>query len=150
MHLVVIVSYLSAAAAFLVGTLLLAVSWRGQRIGAWLVLAMAVSVLWAIFLAYAEWRGTIDAAGILDAEILRYGAWLAFVTALFRDWPERSPIRALRIVVHGLWVLLLLYLRGRPAPARQAAREPPPAGDRAGSRSGRRRHRGRSRTCRPR
>ena len=109
MHLVVIVSYLSAAAAFLVGTLLLAVSWRGQRIGAWLVLAMAVSVLWAIFLAYAEWRGTIDAAGILDAEILRYGAWLAFVTALFRDWPERSPIRALRIVVHGLWVLLLLY-----------------------------------------
>jgi putative PEP-CTERM system histidine kinase len=109
MHLVVIVSYLSAAIAFLVGTLLLALSWRGQRIGAWLILAMAVSVLWAVFLAYAEWRGTIDATGILDGEILRYGAWLAFVTALFRDWPERSPFRAFRIVVHGLWILLLLY-----------------------------------------
>lgn len=109
MHLVVIVSYLSAAAAFLVGTLLLAVSWRGQRIGAWLILAMAVSLLWALFLAYAEWRGTIKAAGILDVDLLRYGAWLAFVTALFRDWPTRSAIGGFRLLVHALWILLLLY-----------------------------------------
>lgn len=109
MQLIIIISYLSAAVALFGGMLLLAISWRGQRIGTWLILAMGVSVLWALFLAYAEWRHTVTAAGLLEAEILRYGAWLGFVTALFSAWPGSGPIRSLRVATHMLWILLLLY-----------------------------------------
>lgn len=109
MHLIVIVSYLTAAAAYLAGTVLLGISWRGQRTGVWLILAMMVSTLWGLFLTYSEWQGTIAAAWLLAAEILRYGAWLIFVSALFNAWPMSGMLRRLRVLTHVLWILLALY-----------------------------------------
>ena len=109
MHLIVITSYLIAAAAFLAGTALLAVGWRGQRTGALLILATMVSVLWSAFLAYAEWRRTVAINWILMAEVLRYGAWLVFLSALFGAWPMSGLLRGLRVAAHALWIMLALY-----------------------------------------
>ncbi|HET8555199.1 MAG TPA: XrtA/PEP-CTERM system histidine kinase PrsK [Rhodanobacteraceae bacterium] len=123
MHVIIIGSYMAAAAMFLVATVLLAVSWRGQRIGALLILATAVSMLWAGFVAYAEWQRALAIHWLLLAEVLRYGAWLAFVSALFG---AAKVLRGLRAVTHGTWALLALYCLwpagalalGAPAPFR--------------------------------
>jgi putative PEP-CTERM system histidine kinase len=109
MHSIVIASYLIAAAAFLVGTVLLAVSWRGQRTGTLLLLATAVSAAWGAFLAYAEWQRSMPVNWVLLADVLRYGAWLAFLSALFNTWTSSGLLRGLRIVAHGLWAVLALY-----------------------------------------
>jgi len=120
MHLIVITSYLIAAAAFLAGTALLTVSWRGQRTGALLILATTVSVLWGAFLAYAEWRPTVAINWVLMAEVLRYGAWLVFLSALFGAWPMSGLLRGLRVAAHALWIMLALYclwpMTGLPQP----------------------------------
>ena len=112
MHVIIIASYLTAAAAFLAGTALLGVSWRGQRTGALLILATMVSVLWGVFLAYAEWQRTVAVNWILLAEVLRYGAWIVFVSALFSAWPMSGLLRGLHVVAHALWVALALYCLG--------------------------------------
>jgi len=109
MHTIVIASYLTAAAAFLAATGLLAIGWRGQRTGALLILATTVSVLWGVFLAYAEWHRTVAANWLMLAEVLRYGAWLAFVGALFGARPKGGLLRGLRITGRVLWMLLALY-----------------------------------------
>jgi len=112
MHVIIIASYLTAAAAFLAGTVLLGVSWRGQRTGALLILAMMVSVLWGAFLAYAEWQRTVAVNWMLLAEVLRYGAWIVFVGALFSAWPMSGLLRGLHVVAHALWVALAFYCLG--------------------------------------
>ncbi len=109
MNVIVIASYLIAAAAFLVVTVLLAISWRGQRIGALLMLATTAAVGWGVLLAYAEWQRTLAVNWVLLAEVLRYGAWLVFVSALFGTWPMSGLLRGLRVGVHVLWIALALY-----------------------------------------
>jgi putative PEP-CTERM system histidine kinase len=109
MHVIAIASYLICAAAFLVGAVLLAVGWRGQRSGALLIVATLAMVLWSVFLAYAEWTRAVPANWILLAEVLRFGAWLAFVSALFGTWRMSGWRRGWRIGVHALWVALALY-----------------------------------------
>ncbi len=109
MHTIVIASYLIAAAAFLVGTALLAVSWRGERTGTLLLLATATSFAWGAFLAYVEWHGTLSINWVMLAEVLRYGVWLVFVSALFGAWPMSGLLRGLRVAAHALWIALALY-----------------------------------------
>jgi putative PEP-CTERM system histidine kinase len=109
MHVIAITSYLICAAAFLVGTVLLAFGWRGQRTGALLIAATMVTVLWAVFLAYAEWTRAVPANWILLAEVVRFGAWLALVSALFGAWRMSGWQRGWRIGVHVLWIALALY-----------------------------------------
>ena len=109
MHLIVITSYLIAAAAFLAGTALLAAGWRGQRTGALLILATMVSVLWSALLAYAEWQRIVANNWVLMAEVLRYGAWLVFLGALSDVGPMSGLLRGLRVTAHALWIMLALY-----------------------------------------
>jgi putative PEP-CTERM system histidine kinase len=109
MHSIVIVSYLIVAAAFLAGTVLLAVSWRRQRTGTLLLLATGTSVAWGTFLAYAEWQRTLPINWVLLAEVLRYGAWFFFLSALFETWSRPGLLRGLRIAAHTLWIALALY-----------------------------------------
>ncbi|KZC26972.1 XrtA/PEP-CTERM system histidine kinase PrsK [Rhodanobacter denitrificans] len=121
MHVIIIASYLTAAAAFLVGTALLGAGWRGQRTGALLVLATMISILWGVFLAYAEWQRTVAVHWILLAEVLHYGAWIVFVSALFSTWPMSGMLRGLHVVAHALWVVLALYCLGPLTGLAQAA-----------------------------
>ncbi len=109
MQSIVIASYLVAAAAFAVATALLALAWRGQRTGALLVLATLVSCLWAGLLAWTAWWQTVAINWVLLADVLRYGAWLAFVGALFANWPATGLLRGLRGAAHALWIVLALY-----------------------------------------
>ncbi len=109
MHSIEIASYLAGAVAFLALTVLLAVSWRGRRVGALLMLAAGMSTLWGGFLAYAGWRETIPVSWIFIAEILRYAAWLSFVMALLGTLNVQGLIRGLRFGVHALWIALTLY-----------------------------------------
>ncbi|MDQ6647170.1 MAG: PEP-CTERM system histidine kinase PrsK, partial [Pseudomonadota bacterium] len=109
MHVIIIASYLIAAAAFLAGTALLGVIWRGQRTGALLILVMLVSTLWGGVLAYAEWQPAVEVNWVLLAEVIRYGAWIAFVSALFGAWPASGLLRGIRFIAHALWVVLALY-----------------------------------------
>lgn len=109
MHLIVVASYLTAAGAFLAATVLLASAWRGQRTGALLILATAVSASWGAFLAYSEWQRNLAINWLLLAEVLRYGAWLVFLGALFGAWPMSGLLRGLRVVAQVLWVALALY-----------------------------------------
>ncbi len=109
MHVIVIGSYLFAAAMFLVVTVLLALGWRGQRNGTLLILATAVTTLWGVVLAYAEWRQSLSGHWLLLAEALRYGGWLVFIGALFGGWPMSGLLRGVRVGAQALWVLLALY-----------------------------------------
>jgi putative PEP-CTERM system histidine kinase len=109
MHIIVIISYLAAAVAYLVGSTLLAISWRGQRTGGLLILATAVSVLWAAFLAYTEWQGSVAVNWLLIAEVLRYGVWLVFVSALIGTGQMAGLLRSFRVAAHALWIVLALY-----------------------------------------
>ena len=109
MHIIVIISYLVAAIAYLVGATLLASSWRGQRTGALLILATAVSALWAAFLAYGEWQPSVAVHWLLLAEVLRYGAWLVFVIALIGTSQMAGLLQHFRVAAHALWIMLALY-----------------------------------------
>ena len=109
MHVIIIASYLIAAAGFFAGTALMAVGWRGQRTGALLILAMLVATLWGLFLAYVESARSIAVNWVLLAEVVRYGAWLLFVGALFSAWPTSGVLRSMRIGAHALWIALALY-----------------------------------------
>ena len=109
MQTIIIASYLIAAVAFLVGTALLGVSWRGQRTGAFLILATTVMIAWGALLAYAGWQNTVAINWVLMAEVLRYGAWLVFLSALIGAWPVSGLLRGLRIAAHAIWILLALY-----------------------------------------
>ncbi|HEX5352499.1 MAG TPA: XrtA/PEP-CTERM system histidine kinase PrsK [Rhodanobacteraceae bacterium] len=109
MHIIILAGYLIAAVSFFAVTALLALSWRGQRIGAMLTLATAVTGLWGVFLAWAEWQHATDVNWLLLAEVLRYGAWLAFVSSLSGAWPATSLMRGFRAGAMTLWILLALY-----------------------------------------
>lgn len=109
MQTIIIASYLTVAAAFLVGTLLLLLGWRGQRTGALLIVATATAAAWGAFLAYAAWRHEVAITWLMLAEMLRYGAWLTFIGALFSGWSTSRPLRGLRIAGHTLWIALSLY-----------------------------------------
>lgn len=109
MHEIAIGSYLTTATLFLAVTALLMTGWRGQRLGALLIVATTASAVWGLFLAYAEWRRDVPANWILLAEVLRYGAWLAFVGALLGTWRGSGLLRAIRLALQAGWVLLGLY-----------------------------------------
>ncbi|HLI18828.1 MAG TPA: XrtA/PEP-CTERM system histidine kinase PrsK [Rhodanobacteraceae bacterium] len=109
MHVIVIASYLTATAAFFAATALLAISWRGQRTGALLLLATTTTTLWGAFLAYTQWQHDLPINWLLLVEVLRYGAWLVFLAALFGAWPVSGLLRGLRAAAQVLWILLALY-----------------------------------------
>jgi putative PEP-CTERM system histidine kinase len=109
MHVIILASYITAAAAFLAVTGLLAVGWRGQRTGALLIVATAVSMAWGALLAWAEWVHALDIYWVLLAEALRYGAWLVFLGALLGSFSMSGLLRGARLAAQSLWIVLALY-----------------------------------------
>ncbi len=116
------VSYGLAATGFLILTLLLVTSWQGRAQGARLVIACAVTALWAGLLAFGSGHGELSLSVVLLAESLRYGAWFYVLTGLVRS----SGIAAgLSRAVHVVWLggaaaaLLLPWLEstGRTGPS---------------------------------
>ena len=107
-------SYSVAALAFLLLGLMLLTRWRSRPQAAVLSAAAFSSVLWSAALAYyagnlAEWSAWADCL-----EIVRNGAWSAFLVILignYRDPDSRLPFK-LQGWVAAMAVFYLLYLAG--------------------------------------
>ncbi len=84
------ISYLLAFAAFSALTVLLATSWRGRRIGIWILLASFASMLWAGLAAAAASFGVPPIASQV-AEILRDATWCLFLLQLLKPEALEEP-----------------------------------------------------------
>jgi putative PEP-CTERM system histidine kinase len=98
-----IASYGIAALSFLVLTLLLITAWRGRQQGAHLILASAMTAIWAGVLAAQSYTGAVPVLLIYLAEALRGGAWLLALLAV----AEVAAPRPLAIASRALCALLL-------------------------------------------
>jgi putative PEP-CTERM system histidine kinase len=74
-----LVSYSAAALAFLALTLVLLAGWKGRPQGVPLVVASVATSVWAAASAYAAWRASQAGAVVHVLEVLRSGAWIAFL-----------------------------------------------------------------------
>src|SRR5512137_1771929 len=96
-----LISYGTAAVAFLLLTLLLLTSWEGRAQGVRLIVACAVTTLWAALLALGSYSGAISVPLVLLAEFLRYGAWFVVLTGLTGSVGIASNLSR---VVHVVWI----------------------------------------------
>jgi len=108
------ISYAIAAFAFFVLALLLATLWRGRPHGGMLLAATALTAVSSLLLAVESERGSIGPVLIDTFEIVRNGAWTAFLIVLlghYHDSDSRLPYR-LRptLVVTALFYLIFLAL----------------------------------------
>ncbi len=111
-----------AAAAYAVFALYLLGAWRGGRAGGALLLAVGLSVLWALGAAFFAWApsvGLMRLAGVL--EVLRVAAWYAFLLVLLQPLGlarARWPVLVSVALVLSMLVSVLLpaeLLAGDPA-----------------------------------
>jgi putative PEP-CTERM system histidine kinase len=96
--------YLATAALYAILVLLLLTVWRGRRLGGFLLVACAASVAWGVLLAGQTLSGAVNPFVIYFAEVLRAGAWLAFLTMLAA---QLGVQRGIRYLGQGIWLLLL-------------------------------------------
>jgi putative PEP-CTERM system histidine kinase len=114
-------SYGLAATGFLLLTLLLLTSWEGRALGVRLVIACAVTTLWAALLALGSQVVLVSTQLLLLAEFLRCGAWFVVLTGLTKSAGIASGLsRFVHVVWIGAAVLLfatpMLVVAGLPAP----------------------------------
>jgi putative PEP-CTERM system histidine kinase len=98
-----IASYGIAALSFLVLTLLLITAWRGRQQGGHLIVASAVTAIWAGILAAQSYTGRVPVLVIYLAEAVRGGAWLLSLVAVAGIAAPKFLTNAAR----GLCVLLI-------------------------------------------
>jgi putative PEP-CTERM system histidine kinase len=84
------VSYAGSALAFLLLSALMLASWRGQRRGASLILATAVTACWSMLLAYQSARGTLAAPFIHIGEGLQDWVWLGALAFTAQSTASKS------------------------------------------------------------
>ena len=110
------VAYGTASAGFLLLTLLLLTSWEGRAQGARLVIASAVTTVWAAVLAYDAWAGGIEVAVVAAAELLRDAAWLTVLTGLTERQGQWATLSRVSLLAAGALVALSLAQLSPPAP----------------------------------
>jgi putative PEP-CTERM system histidine kinase len=96
--------YLVTAGLYLLLVLLLLTVWRGRRLGGFLLAACVAGVGWGGILAWQTIIGLPNGRMIYFAEVLRAGAWLAFLSMLMSQLGVQHGIR---IFAQGLWISLL-------------------------------------------
>lgn len=104
MNTVGFAGYGVAGLSFLILTLLLAVSWRGRRIGIRVIAATAVTSAWAFVLAFESRAHHMPLLVVYGAEVARDVAWLLVLTELARAAAPRVVITG----THVLWIALLI------------------------------------------
>ncbi len=76
------VGYSVVGVLFVILAVLLATSWRGQRVGGYLIGACVVNSLWAALLTVQLFRSGIDPLWLFVGEIARTSSWIIFVVYL--------------------------------------------------------------------
>ncbi|MGH8176858.1 MAG: XrtA/PEP-CTERM system histidine kinase PrsK, partial [Steroidobacter sp.] len=102
MNSVRLVSYGLAALAFAVLTVLLSVSWRGRRQGVYLIVASALTSIWALLLAAVSLE-RLPILALYIAEMLRNAGWLLALCSIAHSAAPRFLILATR----GICALVL-------------------------------------------
>ena len=99
------ISYTAAGVFYATLTLLLATSWRGRRMGGYLICASVVSTVWAITLAVQTTSTEVSIVALFGLEVLRDAAWLTFLTMLL----ARIGVgRSIRYTAHAVWIGVLV------------------------------------------
>jgi putative PEP-CTERM system histidine kinase len=104
-------SYGLAAAGFLILTLLLLTSWEGRAAGARLIVASAITSVWAALLALGADQGGLSAPFALLTEFLRYGAWIFVLTGLTQSAGMATSLSRL---AHVAWIGSVVVLLAAP------------------------------------
>jgi len=104
-------SYGLAAAGFLILTLLLLTSWEGRAAGVRLIVASAVTSVWAALLALGADQGGLSAPFALLSEFLRYGAWIFVLTGLTGSAGMATSLSRL---AHVAWISSIIALLAAP------------------------------------
>jgi putative PEP-CTERM system histidine kinase len=107
-----VLSYGLAAIAFGALTALLMSSWRGRVQGALLAASSAFTALWAAAAAFQIFAGRPPYVLVDVLEVLRDGAWLAFLILLLGAARRASPAftRTLRFITAALGVFCLVVI----------------------------------------
>ena len=74
--------YLAVGSLYALLTVLLLTTWRGQRIGIYLILACILSAAWGFLLAAQTAYGAFSSLVIAFVEVLRPVAWVLFLVRL--------------------------------------------------------------------
>ena len=117
-------SYGLAAAGFLILTLLLLTSWEGRAAGVRLIVASAVTSVWAALLALGADQSGLSAPFALLVEFLRYGAWIFVLTGLTRSAGMATSLSRL---AHVAWISSVVALLAAPVFLSVGAPVPSPA-----------------------
>ncbi len=95
------VGYALLCGLYLLLTILLLTAWRGRRIGGYLIVACLVSGIWSGLLALQAGIAPIQPVVLFVVEVLRAGAWIAFLVRLLQ---EIGGSRAVRYGGHAVWL----------------------------------------------
>ncbi|MDD5328888.1 MAG: PEP-CTERM system histidine kinase PrsK [Sulfuricella sp.] len=111
-----VISYTTAAAAYLFLFMLLLSGWRGRAPGALLALACLICALWTVAVAYPLGSGTPAGALAGVLEIARNAAWCAFLLALLGVSRHDSarPSSDVRVMAAGLTLFFIFLIAATP------------------------------------
>jgi putative PEP-CTERM system histidine kinase len=112
MNIVGAIGYGIAAAAFMLLAVLMLISWRGRRQGAYFMAASVITGVWALLLTGQAFGGRASMLPLYVAEGLRNGAWLFALCSIAGSSAPRSivliaraaPIVAL-LALPAMWLL---------------------------------------------
>jgi putative PEP-CTERM system histidine kinase len=107
-----IVSHSLAAVAFLVLLALVLISWRRGGVGGWLVVASAMTALWAAGVAFEYWAGEGRYRIVAVFEVLRMVSWLAFLSSVLWLSRQGAPFSRSRAAIIAVTVLISLVVIG--------------------------------------
>lgn len=105
-----VAGYGVAALGFSFLTALLAISWRGRKVGARFIAASAVTAVWAVVLALESRLGPMPLLFVYVAEVARDATWLLVLTEL----AGAAAPRILTVGTHVLWIGLLVLVIAAP------------------------------------
>jgi len=106
-----IIGYLSCTLGFLILAAILKTSWQGRTQGAVLIVAALINAIWSSVLAYTDFAHQSNAPLIAIVELIRIGAWLAFLYILILFNEKKDNVSNLiRYVAFGTFGFILLEL----------------------------------------
>ena len=100
-------SYAIVSLLYVALSLLLLTSWRGRRIGGYLINACVLSAAWGFLLSAAILGVAVPVLVVFIVEVLRGAAWLTFLVVLVKKIGV-SPL--LCKMAHAVWLAVLVAL----------------------------------------